>query len=67
VIPVNVANVTAVADVDKSYHFRQSESLHKQSKSWFFVKNWDGCKIRDSWIIPLGGSALGEQMCKLQR
>jgi len=48
VIPMNVVNVTDVVDVDKSSHFRLSESLHNQSKSWFFVNNWDGCKIRDS-------------------
>ena len=63
---MNVANVTGVADVDISYHFGSSESLHNQSKSWFFVNHWDGCKIGDSGIVPLGGLAVGEQMWKLQ-
>ena len=27
-IPVNVANVVDIADIDKSYHFKSSESLH---------------------------------------
>ena len=42
-IPVNVTNVTCRG----CYHFRWSESLHHQKKSWFFVNNWDGCKTRD--------------------
>jgi len=43
-ITVNVTNVTCSG----CYHFRWSESLHNQNKSWFFVNNWDSCKIRDS-------------------
>jgi len=43
-IPMNVTNVTCRG----CYHFRWSESLHNQNKSWFFVNSWDDCKIRDS-------------------
>ena len=30
-----------------------------QSKSWFFVNNGDGCKVRDSGITALGQLGLG--------
>jgi len=43
-IPVKVTNVTGRG----CYHFRWSESLRNQNKSWFFVNDWDSCKIRDS-------------------
>ena len=36
-ITVNVTNVTCRG----CYHFRWSESLYNQNKSWFFVNNWD--------------------------
>jgi len=44
VITVNVTKVTCRG----CYHLRWSEPLHNQHKSWFFVTNWDGCKMRDS-------------------
>jgi len=71
VIPVNVANVTDVADVDRSYHFGSSESLHNrliESKSWISVNNWDSCRIRDSQTISLQTAQPWENRCtKLQR
>ena len=58
-IPVTVGNVTDVADVDNNYHFRSSEPLHSQRKSWFFVKNGDGCKDKRLLNNPFRWLGLG--------
>jgi len=59
---VNATNVTCGG----CYHFRRSESLHNQNKSWFFVNNRDSCDKRDSGIIPLGLGRTGMQITEIR-